>query len=48
MSDDTVKSHLVDLGSIPMAMSPAAYRRLIADENAKWSKGIKFAGIKLG
>ena len=48
LSDDTVKSHLVDLGSIPMAMSPADYRKLIADENAKWSKVIKFAGIKLG
>jgi hypothetical protein len=29
-------------------MSPAQYRKLIADENAKWSKVIKFAGIKLG
>src|SRR5580704_10210800 len=48
LSDDAVKSHLVELGSIPMAMSPADYRKLIADENAKWSKVIKFAGIKLG
>ncbi len=48
LSDEAVKSHLVDLGSIPRAMSPAEYRKLIADENAKWSKVIKFAGIKLG
>ena len=48
LSDDTVKSHLIDLGSIPMAMSPAEYRKLIANDNAKWSKVIKFAGIKLG
>ena len=48
LNDDAVKSHLVELGSIPMAMSPADYRKLIADENAKWSKVIKFAGIKLG
>ncbi|MGA8498147.1 MAG: tripartite tricarboxylate transporter substrate binding protein [Xanthobacteraceae bacterium] len=48
LNDDAVKSHLVELGSIPMAMSPAEYRKLIADENAKWSKVIKFAGIKLG
>ena len=43
-----MKSHLVDLGSIPMAMSPAEYRKLIAADNAKWGKVIKFAGIKLG
>jgi len=48
LSDDTVKSHLIDLGSIPMAMSPAEYCKLIANDNAKWSKVIKFAGIKLG
>ena len=48
LNDDAVKSHLVELGNIPMAMSPAEYRKLIADENAKWSKVIKFAGIKLG
>ena len=48
LSDEVVKSHLVDLGSIPMAMSAADYRKLIAADNAKWSKVIKFAGIKLG
>src|SRR3984885_6692589 len=48
LNDDAVKSHLVELGNIPMAMSPAEYRKLIANENAKWSKVIKFAGIKLG
>ena len=48
LNDDAVKSHLVELGNIPIAMSPADYRKLIADENAKWSKVIKFAGIKLG
>jgi tripartite-type tricarboxylate transporter receptor subunit TctC len=48
LSDDTVRGRLIDLGNIPMAMSPAEYRKLIADENAKWAKVIKFAGIKLG
>ena len=27
-------------------MTPAEYKKVIADENAKWSKVIKFAGIK--
>jgi hypothetical protein len=35
-------------GNIPMALSAADYRALIARENDKWSKVIKFAGIKLG
>ena len=48
LNDHAVKNHLVELGSIPMAMSSADYRKLIADDNAKWSKVIKFAGIKLG
>jgi tripartite-type tricarboxylate transporter receptor subunit TctC len=48
LNDDAVRGRLVELGNIPLAMSPADYRQLIADENAKWSKVIKFAGIKLG
>jgi tripartite-type tricarboxylate transporter receptor subunit TctC len=47
LDDASVKGRLVDLGNIPMAMSPADYRALIARENDKWSKVIKFAGIKL-
>ena len=48
LNDDKVRGRLIELGNIPMAMSPDEYRKLIADENAKWSKVIKFAGIKLG
>jgi tripartite-type tricarboxylate transporter receptor subunit TctC len=48
LNDPSVKDRLVELGNIPMAMSPADYRALIARENDKWSKVIKFAGIKLG
>jgi tripartite-type tricarboxylate transporter receptor subunit TctC len=48
LNDDKVRGHLVELGNIPLAMSPAEYRKKNADEIAKWSKVIKFAGIKLG
>ena len=48
LNNEKVRGHLVELGNIPMAMSPTEYRKLIADENAKWSKVIKFAGVKLG
>jgi len=29
-------------------MTPAEYKKSIADETAKWDKVIRFAGIKLG
>jgi tripartite-type tricarboxylate transporter receptor subunit TctC len=45
--DPGTKQHLVDLGTLPIPMTPAAYAKLIADETAKWEKVIKFAGIKL-
>jgi tripartite-type tricarboxylate transporter receptor subunit TctC len=48
LADDKVRGHLIDLGEIPMSMSPAEYRQLIARETEKWAKVIKFAGIKLG
>jgi tripartite-type tricarboxylate transporter receptor subunit TctC len=47
LADPAVKQRLVDLGTIPMAMTAAEYARQIADETAKWQKVIEFAGIKL-
>jgi tripartite-type tricarboxylate transporter receptor subunit TctC len=47
VADPGLRAHLVDLGNVPMAMTPEQYRKLIADENEKWAKVIKFAGIKL-
>jgi tripartite-type tricarboxylate transporter receptor subunit TctC len=47
IDDAGVRTHLVDLGNVPTKMSPAEYGKLIADENEKWGKVIKFAGIKL-
>jgi len=44
-SPDT-KARLVALGVPPMAMTPAAFGKFIADETQKWAKVIKFAGIK--
>ena len=47
LADKTLRARFVDLGSIPMPLNPADYRKLIADEIDKWGKVIKFAGIKL-
>jgi tripartite-type tricarboxylate transporter receptor subunit TctC len=47
IDDPGVRTRLVDLGNVPTKLSSAEYGKLIADENEKWAKVIKFAGIKL-
>jgi tripartite-type tricarboxylate transporter receptor subunit TctC len=47
IDDPGVRKRLVDLGNVPTKMTPAEYGKLIAIENEKWGKVIKFAGIKL-
>ena len=48
LADPALKQRLIALGTIPIQMTPVAYKQSIADETAKWDKVIKFAGIKLG
>jgi tripartite-type tricarboxylate transporter receptor subunit TctC len=47
LEDDKVRSRLVALGNVPTKMSAVDYGKLIAVENEKWAKVIKFAGITL-
>jgi tripartite-type tricarboxylate transporter receptor subunit TctC len=44
--DPNVQAGLSNLGGSPMMLSPANFRKFIADETEKWGKVIKFAGIK--
>jgi tripartite-type tricarboxylate transporter receptor subunit TctC len=44
--DPKMKGRFADLGGLPLALSPADFGKLIADETEKWAKVIKFAGIK--
>jgi tripartite-type tricarboxylate transporter receptor subunit TctC len=46
LADPTIKARLADLGGNGLAGSPADFAKLIAEETEKWSKVIKFAGIK--
>ena len=46
LSDPKLKGRLVDLGGVPMAMTPAEFGKFIVDETEKWAKVVKFAGIK--
>jgi tripartite-type tricarboxylate transporter receptor subunit TctC len=46
LADPTLKSRFTDLGSVPFLGSPSDFGRLIAAETEKWTKVVKFAGIK--
>jgi tripartite-type tricarboxylate transporter receptor subunit TctC len=41
-----IKVRLADIGTIPLLLSPAAFKAYIAAEAAKWDKVVKTAGIK--
>jgi tripartite-type tricarboxylate transporter receptor subunit TctC len=46
LDDTKMRSQLVNLGAVPMPMTPAAFGKLIADETEKWGKVIRAANIK--
>jgi tripartite-type tricarboxylate transporter receptor subunit TctC len=46
LADPKITARLTDLGSKPLAGSPADFGKLIAEETEKWAKVVKFAGIK--
>jgi tripartite-type tricarboxylate transporter receptor subunit TctC len=46
LADPGMQARLLDVGSAPLAGSPAEFSKLLADETEKWSKVIKFAGLK--
>ena len=46
LADPTMKARLADLGGDVLALSPADFGKMIAEETEKWAKVIKFANIK--
>jgi tripartite-type tricarboxylate transporter receptor subunit TctC len=44
--DTGIKAKLAELGNVPLAMTPADFGKLIADETEKWAKVIRAANIK--
>jgi tripartite-type tricarboxylate transporter receptor subunit TctC len=47
LADPKMKERLADLGGVPMPMTPADFRRFIAEDIEKWTKVIQVANIKL-
>ena len=46
LADLQMKARIVDLGGDVLALSPADFGKLIAEETEKWSKVVKFSGAK--
>jgi tripartite-type tricarboxylate transporter receptor subunit TctC len=46
LAHPAIKAQIVELGSVPMPMTPADFAKFIAAETEKWAKVIRFAGIK--
>jgi tripartite-type tricarboxylate transporter receptor subunit TctC len=48
LADPGIKTRLADLGNDPVAMSPADFGKVLAEETEKWAKLIRTANIKPG
>jgi tripartite-type tricarboxylate transporter receptor subunit TctC len=46
LADPKIRARLADLGGTALALLPADFGKLIADETEKWGKVVKFAGVK--
>jgi tripartite-type tricarboxylate transporter receptor subunit TctC len=46
LADPRMKARISDMGAAPFVSSPADFGKFIADETEKWSKVVKFAGLK--
>ena len=46
LADPGIRARIAGLGNTPLALSPAEYGRLLAEETEKWGRVVKLAGIK--
>jgi tripartite-type tricarboxylate transporter receptor subunit TctC len=46
LADPKINARFADLGGTPLALTPAEYGKLLADETEKWGKVIRSANIK--
>jgi tripartite-type tricarboxylate transporter receptor subunit TctC len=46
LADATLRAKILDLGGVPMPMTPAEFAALLAEETGKWGKVIRAANIK--
>ena len=44
--DPKMRRRLVDLGCVPMSMTPAEFGKFIAADTERWAKVVRFSGAK--
>lgn len=47
IADPKIKSRFADLGGSPLALTPAQFGQLLADETVKWGRVIRAANVKV-
>jgi tripartite-type tricarboxylate transporter receptor subunit TctC len=47
ITDPKIKARFAELGGTPLALTPAEFGRMLADETEKWGKVIRAAGIRV-
>jgi tripartite-type tricarboxylate transporter receptor subunit TctC len=48
LANPTLKAKILDLGGVPMPMTPAEFGKFLAEETEKWGKVIRAANMKPG
>ncbi|HTE37389.1 MAG TPA: tripartite tricarboxylate transporter substrate binding protein, partial [Reyranella sp.] len=48
LANPVLKAKIIDMGGVPMPMTPAEFGAFLAEETAKWGKVIRAANIKPG
>jgi tripartite-type tricarboxylate transporter receptor subunit TctC len=48
LANPTLKAKILDMGGVPMPMTPADFGKFLAEETGKWGKVIRAANIKPG
>jgi tripartite-type tricarboxylate transporter receptor subunit TctC len=46
LADPKIEARIADLGGTALALTPAEFGKLLADETEKWGKVVRFANIK--
>ena len=46
LADPKLKARILDLGNELLALSPAEYRKLLAEETEKWGRVVRAAGLR--
>jgi tripartite-type tricarboxylate transporter receptor subunit TctC len=46
LADPKVKARIIELGGLPLVVTPAGFGKFLAEETEKWTKVVKFSGAK--